>query len=302
MPSSPSDPTPLKRGGASAPQPDLDTDPGRPHPYESLYRSQPGETPQPSRPTPRHFEQHVSRPDGAQEGFGWLYRTEPGGPGQSPPPPGVAPAPEPARSRPRSRRPLVIVLVLLLIGALVAVGVVLLRERQATDPVATTTAAPQSDGPLAPVIPSRPTVSCQAPAATDDAGRPVAYGPGNLIDGDPETAWRCDGTGLGQTVTFTFPAPVAISQVSLINGYAKTDPTSGADRYPEYRRITQVTWTVGGVELDQTLADDDRVAQPMALPAQPVTQVTLRIDATAGPGSTTPTRDAVLISEVAFAG
>ncbi len=56
--------------------PNPDTDPGQPHPYESLYRSAPGAKAAPSRPTPRHFEQHLSRPEGAEEGFGWLYRDE----------------------------------------------------------------------------------------------------------------------------------------------------------------------------------------------------------------------------------
>lgn len=297
MPTPSRDPSPPPGKRPSVPQPDPDTDPGRPHPYESLYRSRPGEVGEPSRPTPRHFEQHVSRPDDAQDGFGWLYRAEPGPP--APPDTGAAAPGEPPQPRQRARRPLVVVLVVLLVGVLVTLGVVLLRQRDATDPL---TPTPTAARMLSGVLPNRPTVSCQAPGATDDAGRPVAYGPENLIDGDPETAWRCDGTGLGQTVTFTFPAPVTISQVSLVNGYAKSDPASGADRYPEYRRVTRVGWTVGGTELVQDLADDDRMTQAMDIPAQQVTEVTLRIVQTSAPGSTLTTRDATLVSEVAFAG
>ena len=66
------DPKPPARRAGSPPP---DTDPGRAHPYESLYR---GGTPDPNaRPTPRHYEQALSRPDGTGEGqFGWLYRPD----------------------------------------------------------------------------------------------------------------------------------------------------------------------------------------------------------------------------------
>ena len=58
---------------------DPGTDPGRPHPYESLYRASGGVSAQPSRPTPRHFEPALSPPEGADNGFGWLFREEPTG-------------------------------------------------------------------------------------------------------------------------------------------------------------------------------------------------------------------------------
>jgi hypothetical protein len=42
----------------------------------------------------------------------------------------------------------------------------------------------------------------------------------------------------------------------VLNGYAKIDPTSGAKRYWEYRRITAVTWTfANGSTFEQSLQD-----------------------------------------------
>lgn len=135
-----SDPTPTGPGGSSESS-DPNTDPGRPHPYESLYRSATGETVRPSRPTPRHFEQHLSRPEGAAEGFGWLYRDEspatdparsdPSVPGTPLPPPrepdsktpdSAQTAPQPtSRSRRRGLRiALILLLLLTLVGVLVA--------------------------------------------------------------------------------------------------------------------------------------------------------------------------------------
>lgn len=126
------------QGGGSGP---ADTDPGWRHPYESLYRSAAGEAPYPTRPTPRHFEPHLSRPDGAEEGFGWLYRTDPtsADPAATAPPPETrlaetrvrsgsavllpALAPTPT-ARPR-RRGVVLVLVLLVLAL---VGISLAAE------------------------------------------------------------------------------------------------------------------------------------------------------------------------------
>ncbi len=327
MPVPPDDPSSPHRRGRS-PGVDPNTDPGRPHPYESLYRAAPGDPEPPSRPTPRHFEQHLSRPDGAQEGFGWLYRAEPesadAGPDAAEPevagpaivarPSSTSPAAPPPSGAPgqrsRVRRGLVIALVVLVICGLagVAVGVGLSRQQPERFGGTPSSSAPNSpvsasDLPLAVLVPTAAAASCQAPAATDDAGRPVSYEPGNLYDGRPDTAWRCAGDGVGQSVTFTFAAGTTISEVGLINGYAKVDPTSGAHRYPEYRRVTQVTWTFpDGTAVDQTLVDGNELTQSMTIPAQSTTQVRLTIDTTTVPGTTQSTRNAMLISDVTFAG
>src|ERR1700710_2229770 len=80
---------------------DPGTDPGRPHPYESLYRAPAGASAQPSRPTPRHFEPALSPPEGAGNGFGWLFREEPPEPGA--PAGGPSPADIPTREQPAVR-------------------------------------------------------------------------------------------------------------------------------------------------------------------------------------------------------
>jgi len=129
----------------------------------------------------------------------------------------------------------------------------------------------------------------------------VSYAPSNVYDGDSKTAWRCDGTGVGHVLTFAFPAGTSLGEVGLINGYAKTDPSTGSDRYPEYRRITRVTWTFADRHsVTQSLQDGNRGLQLTAVGPHPAGQVTLRIDATTKPGSSDSSRNAVLISEVGF--
>jgi hypothetical protein len=154
---------------------------------------------------------------------------------------------------------------------------------------------------VASLTPTEVKVGCQAPQTTDGAGNPVTYVPEQMFDGRMNTAWRCNGHGVGQVVTFELPAGSTIVEVGLVNGYAKVDPATGAKRYGEYRRITKVTWAfANGTSYQQSLEDEVTTMQRLRIPPQPSDHVTLSIDASTGPGSTARGRDAVVISEVAF--
>ena len=63
------------------------------------------------------------------------------------------------------------------------------------------------------LTPTQVKVGCQAPQTTDGAGQPVNYAPEQLSDGRLNTAWRCNGDGVGQVVTFEFPAGTSIVEV-----------------------------------------------------------------------------------------
>jgi serine/threonine-protein kinase len=90
------------------------------------------------------------------------------------------------------------------------------------------------------------TASNTAPAATDASGHRVTYLPGNVIDGNVQTAWRVAGDGLGQTVTLLFDGPVDLVRVGLIPGYAKFDPETGDDRFEQDRIIREVRYLIPG--------------------------------------------------------
>ena len=79
--------------------------------------------------------------------------------------------------------------------------------------------------------------SATAPDSVDDAGNPTSYGAEHVLDEDPTTAWRVEGDGSGATITVTLSGPARLTQVGLIPGYAKTDATSGVDRFAQERRI-----------------------------------------------------------------
>lgn len=140
--------------------------------------------------------------------------------------------------------------------------------------------------------------SATAPDNVDAAGSLVSYAASNVVDGDPRTAWRVPGDGLGVTVTVTLPSSARLSRVGLIPGYAKVDPKSGVDRFPQNRRISEVRWHFDdGTTVDQRFADKPSMQRT----AVDVTTSSVTIEiVTTRPGD--PHHDYVPISEVSLVG
>ncbi len=138
--------------------------------------------------------------------------------------------------------------------------------------------------------------SCEAPASVDGAGNQIAYPPTNVYDGDLTTAWRCNGRGVGQSLTLTLAEAGRIGEVGLVPGYAKTDPRSGVDRYAENNRLTRVRWTFAdGTSVVQRVdgAAANRSLQTMRIPVTESDTVVLEVLA-----STPGPRNTMAISEV----
>jgi hypothetical protein len=272
---------------------------------------------------PSQDESASGEPKAVGDDFAWLYRRgeyAPGVAGGDPRtlllpldlPPSSLPSAQPVPAPPRGRNPMIIMIVILLCLTVGAVAGMALLLHPASRPAASSSAEPNvkkaapsaasSFGQVASLAPTQVKVGCQASQTTDDAGNPVYYVPEQMFDGKMSTAWRCNGNGIGQVVTFEFPTGTTIVEVGLVNGYAKVDPASGAERYSEYRRITKATWTfANGASFQQSLEDGVKGVQRLSVPSQPGDQVTLTIEASTGPGSNARGRDAVLISEVLFA-
>jgi hypothetical protein len=134
--------------------------------------------------------------------------------------------------------------------------------------------------------------------SVDAANNPISYAAGNLTDGDPQTAWRAEGDGRGVTVRLTLPSTAHLTRVGLIPGYAKVDPTSGDNRFPENRRVREVRWHFDdGTTVDQRF-DDNPAMQETAVDTT-TSSVTIELLSTR-PG--TPDHDYVPISEVSLVG
>jgi hypothetical protein len=294
--------------------------------YDALYRESAAEVPWRGRAV-RQYEPSLRAPeDAGDDPFGWLFRdsADVSAPPSVPEPEAAAPAtdrvtrapvsPEwfvpPADPRVRGVGPGRVIIILLallaiVVGAATGAYIVTREHRVTGSAAAPTTAAAPAAGTLTPVAPIAAAADCQAPSSTDDGGRPVDYGSQQLLDGEPSTGWRCDGTAVGRSVTFTFASASPIAEVGLLNGYPKVDPTSGVQRYGEYRRVTAVTWTFpDGASFQQTLADGVQTVQTMRIPVQQSSQVTMTINATTTPGlaTTAPSarHDAVVVAEATF--
>jgi hypothetical protein len=126
-----------------------------------------------------------------------------------------------------------------------------------------------------------------------------------MLDGVPETAWRVVGDGSGLKLVFTFPERTRISQVGLVNGYAKTstdDEGTSFDWYAGHRRITEVTWNFGVGDLVRQDLEDGRVVQTIDVGPVEVRKIVLKIVATTDPGEGPARRDFTAISDVFLAG
>jgi len=144
-----------------------------------------------------------------------------------------------------------------------------------------------------------------APATQDVTGSPVTFVAAHLLDGVPETCWRMPGDGTGESITFRFGGPTEMTEVGLVNGYAKTASTASGsyDWYAGNRRTLQVEWTFDdGTVVTQDLRET-RAMQTVALDEGVVTeQVTMRLIEVSPPGTGPASRDYTAISEVSLRG
>ena len=108
------------------------------------------------------------------------------------------------------------------------------------------TTAPPSDREPVRLRPAEVEASATARPSVDGAGQPVTFEAANLVDGRPDTAWRAAGDGVGQTLTFRFDRAVHVNAIGLLPGYAKVDPVSGTDRFPQNRRVTTASYHLDG--------------------------------------------------------
>ncbi|MGH8825043.1 MAG: discoidin domain-containing protein [Jiangellaceae bacterium] len=152
------------------------------------------------------------------------------------------------------------------------------------------------DGEVTPVVATVAEASCEARASRDAAGRPVTYEPALSVDSDPETAWRCTGDGVGETLVLDLGGSVRVAEVALVPGYAKTDAADGTDRYAENRRLTSVRWRFDdGTTVEQELDPDPALRDLQSVRLMPRATQRLVLEIVS---SSDGTRDTVAVSDV----
>lgn len=177
------------------------------------------------------------------------------------------------------------------------------RHRTATTvaPVTTAAAGPQTTttvpSPPKPLIPVSAEATSVAEAAQNGCGQSTSYEPSQLLDSDPNTAWRAVGDGRNVKITLTLSEARRITEVGLIPGYDKTDQCTGIDRFVQMRRIKKVRWSFDdGTTVEQTFTDE-RSSQ--SIPVQAIsTHIKLEILAT----TTAKELDYTAISDIRISG
>ncbi|MGH8774986.1 MAG: NADase-type glycan-binding domain-containing protein [Jiangellaceae bacterium] len=164
-----------------------------------------------------------------------------------------------------------------------------------TDEVATAADA-QWEGAVEPLVATVADASCHGESSADAGGNRVTYEPEHAVDDEIESAWRCEGDGVGETLVLDLGGSVEVAEVGLVPGYAKTDPVDGTDRYAENRRITSVRWHFDdGTTVEQALDPDtaNRELQSMRIPLRQTAQLVLEILS-----SSDASRDRVAVSDL----
>ncbi|MCR1781651.1 hypothetical protein KVF89_03815 [Nocardioides carbamazepini] len=143
-------------------------------------------------------------------------------------------------------------------------------------------------------------VPATAPGSRDRQNRPVTYDAENMLDRRPRTAWRMPGDGTGATVVFDLGEESVLTEVGLVNGYAKID---GADNwYLGNRRIRVVQWEFDdGTRITQELTDR-RPMQTLAVGPVATRRIVLHLVEVTPPGTGPAGRDFTAISDVRFRG
>ncbi len=100
----------------------------------------------------------------------------------------------------------------------------------------TTTTEPPTTTSLREVV-ELPVADVRASSYIDPSAERT-YGPDNLIDGDPATAWNegAEGLGEGEWVRLQFESPVIPARLEVANGYQRDE-----ERYTGNGRIEQMT-------------------------------------------------------------
>lgn len=155
--------------------------------------------------------------------------------------------------------------------------------------------------PLEQQLPAAVTASGEAPASKDDRGAVTSFVAANASDGRLDTAWRVAGDGVGQWLRLSFAAPIAVSEIRLVPGYAKVDPSSGVNRFTQNRRVVRARFEFSDGTGVEWRFEQRPQLQPVPVPNVVTTFVHITILETTEV-DTADARDFTPISEVVVVG
>ena len=179
------------------------------------------------------------------------------------------------------------------------------RFTTTTRPWATSTTTTSIGTPVE-LTPAGVTASATDVNGTDDCQPPnnTSFPASNLFDGDNATAWRVNGNGQGAVITVDFDGPTHLTKGGLVPGYAKRDPCSGVDRFPQSYRIATVTYLFDdGSSVTQRFTDAPTMQSiPLDVTTSRVTVTIAGVEEPLFPVGSDQRREKTAISEMQFFG
>ncbi|HET9422310.1 MAG TPA: hypothetical protein VFO49_14320, partial [Nocardioides sp.] len=171
-------------------------------------------------------------------------------------------------------------------------------EREPSAP--SESASPSSDEPQDVARFATPSAPKTAKPNLDTQGNLVRYSATNMVDGVAETCWRMAGDGTGTELTFGLSGPTELTEVGLINGYAKR--SGKLDWYAGNRRVLAVEWVFDdGTVVPQSLSQS-RKLQTLQIDPVTTSSVKLRLVSVSEPGRGPSARNYTPISDVMLYG
>ena len=140
------------------------------------------------------------------------------------------------------------------------------------------------------------TASGNGPEGVDACGNPNTYEAPRAVDGQPATAWRVEGDGVGAWLELQFAEPINVTRVGVIPGFDKIDPCDGTDRFFQGRIIRRARLELDGGQAVEVTFERDRRMQYVDLPGVRTRRVLITILTTDPPPP--DGRDLMAMSEV----
>lgn len=159
------------------------------------------------------------------------------------------------------------------------------------------------------VQPDSVTATGTSAPAPDASGNTISYDPEKAVDGQTDTAWNVDGSGVGESITLDYDEPVTVSRIGIVPGYDKVDPSSGTYRFYQLYVIERAEIEFSDGSTVEANFDRDPSMQFTEVPETETDSIKITILESYSPSTTSPkgetypyTLDKAAISEIQVEG
>ena len=164
-------------------------------------------------------------------------------------------------------------------------------------------------GSASDVQPDSVTASATSTPAPDASGNTISYDAEKAVDGQIDTAWNVDGSGVGESITLNYDEPITVSSIGIVPGYDKVDSSDGTYRFYQLYVIKTAKIEFSDGSTVEASFDRDPQMQFTDVPETETDSIKITIKDSYSPSTTSPegdtypyTLDKAAISEIQVEG